>query len=211
MMTAEPARASGSRRWLRCHPHTCRARSSPKSNTSHLRGREETAVEVVPDNWAETLTLGAQVSSGTPVDTGRNQSPPPTPWGPTRPPCFLLPSPVCPFFHSHRPITIPVPDLALPWALPSLSPTIHGISLTHTHTHTHTHTILNLPVLPPKPFHILPHLSISTAISLMPTPFSLGHTNSQPANWAAHYPLSSSKSIEIISDDCTPNQDIPLL
>lgn len=68
-MTAELARALGPRRWLRCRPRTCRARSSPKSNTSRLRGRDETAVDVVLGNRAKTLTLGVQVITANPQFT----------------------------------------------------------------------------------------------------------------------------------------------
>ena len=170
-MTAEPARALGPRRWLRCRPRTCRARSSPKSNTSRLRGRDETAVDVVLGNRAETLTLGAQVSPQTP-SLHRKKPKLSHTWGPARHLCFRpCPPESALFFTPTSPTTVQVPNLAL-FRGPSLSATSHP-HICITHTHTQTHTILDLPVLPLKVSQILPHLSISTAITLIPTPFSL--------------------------------------
>lgn len=136
-MTAELARALGPRRWLRCRPRTCRARSSPKSNTSRLRGRDETAVDMVLGNRAKTLTLGAQVSPQTPSLRRKKPKLSHT-WGPARHLCFLPCPPKSALFFTP---TSPQPFRSQTWlssvappSVPPPTPTPASPPTTNTHT-----------------------------------------------------------------------------
>lgn len=184
MTTAAPAQASGPRRWLRRRPRTCRARSSPSSSTLRLGGR-----------WRLL---------GTRWGTGPRHTPP------RLPPRAAVTGEDTNAQAPAAACSLPIPALRV--CSLRLSTDLQ-LFLLQTGLSSLAPPSLS-PTAPPPQLCLLGTPGPSTSLCLHghhPGPdtiFShLGHSNSRLANGAAHCPLQSSKSINMI---CKFNHVAPL-